>query len=76
MGPFLRHLNQAIITKTMLKMNKEEFIECASFIKKKGLELPPGTERYKYVRLFIWCRNHYARTYQSREANGLFSSFE
>lgn len=59
MEAFFNHLNPAVIRSIMLKMNKQEFIETAQFIKKQAIELEPGTKRSMYVKLYGWCRKTY-----------------
>lgn len=59
MEAFFNHLNPAVIKNTMLKMNKEEFVQCAQFIKKQALKQPNGPKRTMYVNLYNWCRSRY-----------------
>ncbi len=59
MEAFFNHLNPAVIKNTMLKMNKEEFVQCAEFIKKEALKQPNGPKRTMYVNLYNWCRSQY-----------------
>ena len=66
MEAFFNHLNPGIITSVMSKMNQQEFIECAKFIKQQALNLPPGTKRQMYVRLFNWCTVNYRKKFQSK----------
>ena len=47
-------------------MNEQEFEESAAFIKQKAMDMPQGTERQMYLRLFIWCEAHRKENYKQK----------
>ncbi len=64
MKAFFNHLNPAVIRSLMLKMNKQEFLECFDFIKKQALELPCGVERDMYLSLHHWSHVQYQKRFK------------
>lgn len=67
MKAFFHHLNPAILRSLMLEMEKEELLECISFIKEQALKLPYGTKRDLYVNLFYWSSKVYDKKYKTNK---------
>jgi len=66
MKPFFNNMNVAVIKGVILRMNQEDFIETAKFVKKQAMELPIGTRRDMFVRLYGWCRIHYKKEFKNK----------
>lgn len=67
MEGFFNHMNPAVLTCVMSRMNQQELGECILFIRKKALDLPPGEERRMYVRLFAWCQTHQTKSFEKKK---------
>ena len=66
MEGFFNHMNPAVITSVLSKMNEQEFEESTAFIKQKAMDMPQGTKRQMYLRLFIWCEAHRKENYKQK----------
>lgn len=58
-------VNPAVTKSLLMKLNHDEFVAEALFIKEQVIQLEPGTnERYKFLRLYIWCRHYYKNKFK------------
>jgi len=50
------HINSAVIKSILRSMPRKEIPVEMEKIKKRIIETPPGTERSKYIRLYLFCQ--------------------
>ena len=66
MKPFFNNMNVAVIKGIMARMNQIDFIETVNFVKEQAMELPIGTRRDMFVKLYNWCRIHYKKEFKKK----------
>jgi len=66
MKPFFNNMGVAVIKGVMARMNQEDFIETAKFVKGQAMELPIGTRRDMFVKLYGWSRIHYKNKFTKK----------
>lgn len=58
------YLNPAVIRSILSSMPKDQFILHARYIRRQANKSVPGSNRRAmFVRLYLWCRNHYRQSF-------------